>query len=99
MLGSLRLAGYVRSVRGAQGGHELACDPESIRMDQVVESLDGVITVGACLESPNLDCSGSAAQLPMWGDVRDSIVGVLRDHTLADLSTQDPAAVGGRYSI
>ena len=99
VLGALRLGGYVRSVRGAQGGHELARDPETIRMDEVVESLEGAISVGACLESPNLDCSGSTAQLPMWGDVRDSIVDVLRDHTLADLSTQEPAAVGGRYSI
>ena len=57
VLGALRTAGFARSVRGAQGGHELAMDPSEIRMDAVVRSLDGAITVGACLDSPNLDCT------------------------------------------
>ena len=74
-------------------------DAGEIRMDAVVESLDGSITVGACLDSPNLDCSGSAGQLRMWEDVRDAIVGVLHDRTLADLAERDAARAGGRYSI
>ena len=99
VLGALRTAGFARSVRGAQGGHELAMDPSEIRMDAVVRSLDGNISVGACLDSPNLDCTGSAGQLRMWEDVRDAIVGVLRDRTLADLAERDAVGAGGRYSI
>jgi len=99
VLGGLRLGGFVRSVRGAQGGHELALQPAEIRMDAVVESLDGNISVGACLDSPNLDCSGSAGQLRMWEDVRDAIVDVLHDRTLADLAERDAVGAGARYSI
>ncbi len=98
VLGVLRLGGFVRSVRGAQGGHELAQDPETIRMDAVVQSLEGSISPGACLERPNLACSGSAGQLRMWEDVRDAIIDVLHNRTLADLASRD-AVGGGRYSI
>ena len=99
VLGALRLGGFVRSVRGAQGGHELAMQPAAIRMDAVVKSLEGNISVGACLDSPNLDCSGSAGQLRMWEDVRDAIVDVLHDRTLADLAERDAVGAGARYSI
>jgi Rrf2 family cysteine metabolism transcriptional repressor len=99
VLGLLRLGGFVRSVRGAQGGHQLVLPAGEIRMHDVVESLEGSISVGACLDHPNLDCSGSSGQLRMWEDVRDAIVGVLSDRTLADLAQQDSVAPGGRYSI
>ena len=99
VLGALRTAGFVRSARGAQGGHELAMDSADVRMDAVVKSLEGNISVGACLDNPNLDSSGSAGQLRMWEDVRDAIVDVLHDRTLADLAERDAVTAGGRYSI
>ncbi len=99
VLGALRMAGFVRSVRGAQGGHELARDPETIHMDEVVEGLEGPISPGACLESPNLNCSGSAAQLQMWEEARQAIIDVLKSRTVSDLAREDVAVAGGRYSI
>ncbi len=99
VLGALRLAGLVRSVRGAQGGHELARDPEAIVMEDVVENLEGPISPGACLDDPDLACSGSVAQLRMWEEVRESTRRVLRSRTLADLAKEEAAVGGGRYSI
>ena len=99
VLGSLRLAGFVRSLRGAQGGHELARDPETIRLDEVVENLEGPVSPGACLEKPNPACSGSVAQLPMWEEVREAILVVLRSRTVADLAKEEAATRGGHYSI
>lgn len=98
VLGSLRLAGFVRSVRGAQGGHELAVSPHEVPMDQVVEALDGPITPGACLENANPACSGSAAQIEMWEQVQAKIKEVLGSRTLADLA-QAGLSGSGRYSI
>lgn len=99
ILGSLRLAGFVRSVRGAQGGHTLARDPELMRMDEVVESLEGPVSPGACLEHPDLNCTGSAGQLQMWKETRQAILAVLRSRTVADLAKEEPVTGGGRYSI
>ncbi len=98
VLGSLRLAGFVRSVRGAQGGHELALAADGIRMDVVVEALDGPITPGACLEKANPACSGSAAQIGMWEEVQSGIRDTLAQRSLADLANAG-ARTTGRYSI
>ena len=99
VLGTLRLAGYVRSVRGAQGGHELARDPAKIRLHEVVENLEGPIAPGVCAEDINVACTGSVAQAEMWEEVRRSIVQVLERHTVAKLAAQTPTTAGGRYVI
>lgn len=100
VLGTLRLAGFVRSVRGAQGGHELAREPETIRMDEVVEALEGAITPSACLDHPSAgDYSGLTAQVPLWRAVRHAILSVLAGRTLADLAHEEVGAAGGKYVI
>ena len=100
VLASLRTGGFARSVRGAQGGHELARDPEGIRMDEVVEALEGPITPSACLQNPELvSAPGSRAQLPLWLEVRDAIRTALGGHTLADLAREQADVSGGRYVI
>ena len=101
VLATLRTAGFVRSVRGAQGGHALAQPAEEIKLDDVVEALEGPIAPAACLGSDAVEhCTGAAAQVRLWEDVRRSILSVLADRSLADLATEDVAAVtGGRYQI
>src|SRR5260370_1488289 len=37
----LRRAGFITSTRGPHGGHELARSPEEIRLDQVIDCLEG----------------------------------------------------------
>lgn len=102
VLGQLRTAGFVRSQRGKQGGHELAIDAETIRLDAVVEALEGPITLGAgCDEAAAGDgrggCTGAAAQVRLWADVRAAILEVLRGRSIADLASH--AATGARYQI
>jgi Rrf2 family transcriptional regulator, cysteine metabolism repressor len=41
VLMTLRRAGMIRSTRGPHGGHALARRPEEIRLDEVVECLEG----------------------------------------------------------
>ena len=40
LLGSLRKAGLVRSVRGPQGGHSLLISPDQITLMAIVSALD-----------------------------------------------------------
>jgi Rrf2 family protein len=46
---TLASAGYVESVRGAQGGYRLARDPEEITLADIVEVLDRSIQLAECL--------------------------------------------------
>lgn len=98
VLGRLRTAGFIRSTRGAQGGHQLALAPADIRLDAVVQALEGPIVPGACLEGAPIErCTGAAAQVRLWADVRAAILEVLNGRTVEDLARQE--AAGGRYHI
>ncbi len=41
--------GYVRTIRGAGGGIELACRPEQVRMGDLIESLEGNLHLLDCV--------------------------------------------------
>lgn len=49
-------AGLVHSYRGVNGGYSLARKPENITMLDVVEAVEGPITINRCLYSPE-ECS------------------------------------------
>jgi len=102
LLTTLRRSGFIRSVRGPQGGHALLRDPRELRAAEVIEALEGPIMPSDCLEE-NSACShnGGCAQHAMWADVRDAVLGVLDSVTIADLAERDRAAqpAGARYMI
>ena len=112
VLGRLRAAGFISSARGAQGGHQLALSADAIRLDRVVEALEGPLTLADCLErgaQPNgragrasERCTGAAAQVRLWDDVRAAILDVLADRSIADLAAESAlleSTSGGRYQI
>ncbi|MCK5652873.1 MAG: Rrf2 family transcriptional regulator, partial [Gemmatimonadetes bacterium] len=99
---TLRRAGFVRSVRGPQGGHLLVRDPDALPVSEVIEALEGSILPIDCLDDSSV-CSkaGGCAQREMWQAVRDAILGVLENTTIADLAAKDGAVTAGgtRYAI
>lgn len=102
LLTTLRRAGFIRSVRGPQGGHALISDPEAVLVSEVVVALEGSILPIDCLdESSACSKSGGCAQRDMWQSVREAILGVLDNTTIADLAEKDRAgsAGGARYVI
>ena len=102
LLTMLRKAGFIRSVRGPQGGHALIRNPRDLPVTEVIEALEGSIIVVDCLDNHS-DCSknGGCAQQAMWSEVRDAILGVLDNTTIADLAEREKLAqpVGTRYMI
>jgi Rrf2 family protein len=102
LLTALRRAGFVRSVRGPQGGHILIRDPGALPVSEVIEALEGSILPISCLDDPSA-CSkaGDCAQREMWQAVREAILGVLENTTVADLAAKDRAVTAGgtRYVI
>lgn len=102
LLTTLRRAGFIRSVRGPQGGHALIREPSAVRVSEVIEALEGSIMPVACLdEGSTCSRNGGCAQRDMWADVRDAILGVLDKTTIADLAERDRALqpTGTRYAI
>lgn len=88
---SLRDAGLVISTRGAHGGYELAREPGSIRMGEVLRALEGPIAPMICAtDDPEhatiCDRSSRCTVNVLWVRVRDAVTGALDGMTLADLT-------------
>ncbi len=91
LMAILRNAGFVTSVRGAQGGYMLAKEPKNITIGDIITTMEGPIALVDCLltsaESENQCCekAGKCVTRGIWEKVCESISGVLNAITLADL--------------
>lgn len=91
LMATLRNAGFVRSVRGAQGGYMLAREPQKVTIGEVVTVMEGPIALVDCLltsaEAENQCCAkaGHCVTRGVWEKVCDSINDVLNNITLAEL--------------
>jgi Rrf2 family cysteine metabolism transcriptional repressor len=90
---SLRDAGLVVSTRGAHGGYELAREPGTIRMGEILRALEGPIAPMICATddpeyATNCDRSARCTVNLLWVRVRDAISGALDGMTLAELVPQ-----------
>ncbi|MHB8576168.1 MAG: RrF2 family transcriptional regulator [Dehalococcoidia bacterium] len=100
LLTSLRRAGFIRSVRGPQGGHELVREPEDVRLDEVMEALEGSLAPIACLdETSQCSRSGGCAQRGVWEEVLNATREILHRTSVADLAAKERQPAGGRYYI
>ncbi|SVC80845.1 uncharacterized protein METZ01_LOCUS333699 [marine metagenome] len=87
VLNSLKRAGFVKSIRGPNGGHELAVDPDTIHLSSIMEVLDGTDNLVNCLDDDNFCVhSPACAQKEIWRTVEEAIHGVLFSITVADLA-------------
>ena len=79
-------AGYLKSVRGANGGYLLTREPEDITAGEILRCGEGNLAPVACLltdeECPRAD---SCVTLPFWKGLNDVISAYIDGVTLADL--------------
>ncbi|WP_406134319.1 RrF2 family transcriptional regulator [Streptomyces zaomyceticus] len=88
VLGDLRQARLVRSVRGPDGGYALTRPPAEVTLADVVRAMDGPLVSVRDLKLTGLEYQGAAAPMPdVWRAVRTSLRQVLESTTLADLAT------------
>jgi Rrf2 family transcriptional regulator, cysteine metabolism repressor len=88
LLIELKRGGLVLSQKGPSGGYMLARPPARITMADVVEIIEGDYTPVECLEEGANSFCPRDSGCPMrevWRDVRDSVVGILRNATLQSL--------------
>ena len=82
----LKRSGFIKTMRGPNGGITLARDPINIRLLEVIEAVRGPLAVMPCLEKPKSGCK-STTTCPvygMWSDINRRIRDVLNDYTLED---------------
>jgi Rrf2 family protein len=101
LLTVLRKAGFIRSVRGPAGGHELLRDPERITVLEVIQALEGTLAPVAWLDEPpeTTDHPHQCGQREIWERIREATTDILGSYTVADLLEREPQAAVGRYVI
>ncbi|OLT46575.1 Rrf2 family transcriptional regulator [Cellulosimicrobium sp. CUA-896] len=95
ILGDLRRAGVVASVRGRSGGYRLVRPAEEITLADVFRAVDGPLVTVRDERPPSLTYDGAAAGLlDVWVALRASVRDVLDVVTVADVVRRDlPPAV------
>ncbi len=99
ILGQLRLAGLVRSVRGAEGGFLLARPASEITLADVMRAVDGPLATLSGKYPETLTYPGPAAGLrEVWVAVRANVRAVLEHTTVADVAGGKPSRVVRRLT-
>jgi len=101
LLTTLRRAGFIRSVRGPQGGHALARQPEELKLSEVMLALEGSLSPIGWLDEPNGGRPGCESQRPVWEAVRNATFQILDKVSVAELAEKERQRLGDgdRYVI
>lgn len=85
---SLSRAGFVRSVRGSQGGYRLAREPKDYTVGSILRLIEGSLAPVSCLDDEPNECprAEQCATLELWKRLNDAINEVVDGMTLADLA-------------
>ena len=83
----LNKAGFVRSVRGPQGGYFLTKKPEEYTVGMILRLTEGSLSPVDCLEegAPVCNRMDSCTTILLWRKLDDAIRGVVDHVTLQDL--------------
>jgi Rrf2 family cysteine metabolism transcriptional repressor len=88
---TLRKAGLVESVRGAQGGYRPGRAPEKITVGDILRALEGSLSPVDCADdskNPGCERYDECVMRDVWRKMRDSINSAVDSITLADLVAQ-----------
>lgn len=96
----LNRAGYVKSIRGAQGGYRLAKEPSEYTVGMILRLTEGSLYPIDCLEKDG-ECSrqGGCATREVWQELYEAICTVVDRITLQDLVDKQLNNVPYDFSI
>ncbi|MEQ8155025.1 MAG: Rrf2 family transcriptional regulator [Clostridiaceae bacterium] len=83
----LNRSGYVRSVRGSQGGYMLALEPSKITVGMLLRVLEGPLYIVDCVatDQPNCDKASTCVTIGIWRKITQALEDVVDNITLEDL--------------
>ena len=83
----LAKAGYVRSIRGPQGGYRLSREPEDYTVGMILRLTEGSLTPVECAEAEPGACSreDTCVTRKLWKELDEAIRSVVDKYTLEDL--------------
>ena len=86
---TLKVAGLVKSFRGAHGGYTLAKPPTQIKLAQIIKTLEGSTALVECVDDP--ECcpqAGLCVTRDVWTEIKRATDEILESISLEDLVKQ-----------
>ncbi len=83
----LSKAGYLKSIRGAQGGYKLSKTPKDYTVGMILRTIEGSLAPVACLEDEPNECPryDQCVTIDVWKQLNDAINNVVDNITVEDL--------------
>ncbi len=87
IISALNKAGYVKSIRGAQGGYLLTKDPSEYTAGMILRTMEGSLAPVACVDDDAINCDrqGGCVTVRLWSMINDAIKNVVDSVTLEDM--------------
>lgn len=87
IIANIKKAGLVNSIRGAQGGYELARKPEDITVGEIIRLLEGPLAPSDCILDDEPECTKAEYCVTrlIWEKIMDSIDNVIDSISLRDM--------------
>jgi Rrf2 family protein len=89
LMGPLRVAGLVRTIRGPSGGFTLAKPPDHIKLSDIWKAMEGPVCLIDCIYQPDY-CNQYEQCITrhLWQETNDAINAVLESYSLEDLKNK-----------
>lgn len=100
IIATLNKAGYVRSIRGAQGGYLLKKDPAEYTVGMILRLTEGDLAPVGCVGAEKEECERKegCVTIRIWQQINDAVNQVVDNITLADM-LEWQAELSDQYSI
>lgn len=88
LFASLRKAGLIKSIRGAQGGYVLSRPPAEITAGDILNVLEGPVEISECIMGDeNISCTKAnyCATRLLWLKISNSVNDIINSTTLQDM--------------
>ena len=95
IVAQLARAGFVTSVRGAQGGYRLVMEPKDYTVGMILRHIEGNLSSVKCLEESPNKCRrcNNCVTIEVWKQINDAVNSVIDNITLRDLVEKQLAMV------
>lgn len=87
IISMLNKAGFVRSIRGAQGGYMLKKEPSEYTVGMILRLTEGDLAPVDCVGAGNSSCGRKqeCVTIRIWEQINDAVNQVVDNITLADM--------------
>ncbi|MBO6148338.1 MAG: Rrf2 family transcriptional regulator [Lachnospiraceae bacterium] len=99
IVGILNKGGLVRASRGAQGGYQLAMDPNEISVGRVLRLTEGSLSPVSCVEKGDCEKKDTCATYGLWKEWSEAVSNIVDKKTIGDLAEGARARGTDNYVI